>query len=202
MKAGKRIIYWDTTCWLAWLNGEGTEVWSASVVEGIKDVVEEAENNKVILFTSTITRAEIFEAKLSQEQKDKYSKLLRRHNVTQVEPSIRVMDRASQIREYHSNQREKRRISTPDAIHLATAMLNGADEFQTMDGLRKDGKSRKLLAISGDVGGHNLKIVNPYPLHAPPPAELVTIKGPLFLSEGDGLEKDSVTVLQLKEGEK
>jgi len=50
-----------------------------------------------------------------------------------------------------------------------------------MDGLQKDGsKHRKLLSLSGDVGGYNLKIVHPYPRNSPP-AELVNFPlGPLF----------------------
>lgn len=60
--------------------------------------------------------------------------------------------------------------------------------MQTMDGLQKGGsKKRKLLKLSGDVGGYNLKIVNPYPWQSLP-SELVTIPGPLF--EGVTDEKD------------
>ena len=57
-----------------------------------------------------------------------------------------------------------------------------------MDGLQKDGsKRRKLLSLSGDVGGYNLKVVHPYPRNAPP-SEIVTIKGPLF--KNNGTEKE------------
>ena len=70
MKVGRRKICWDNTCWLAWLNGEGTDVWPEAVIQGIKDVVAEVEANRAVLFTSTIFRTEIFEGKLSQEQKD------------------------------------------------------------------------------------------------------------------------------------
>ena len=63
---------------------------------------------------------------------------------------------------------------------MATAILYRADEFQTLDGLEKEGRKPKgLLAFSGDVQGYNLKIVRPYPLDRPSP-ELVTITGPLF----------------------
>lgn len=181
MKTGKRKIYWDNTCWLAWLNGEGTETWPASVVQGIKDVIGEVEANNAILFTSSITRGEIYQGRLNQDQKDKFANLLRRKNVRDIGADSRINDKASHIREYHDNKTEKRKIATPDAIHLATAVLYEADEFHTMDGLQKGGSNkRKLLALSGDVGGHNLKIIQPYPLDAPPPPELVVIDGPLI----------------------
>jgi predicted nucleic acid-binding protein len=181
MKTGRRKIYWDNTCWLAWLNGEGVDVWPLAVVQGIKDVVAEVEANKAILFTSTITRGEIYQGKLSQAQRDMFARLMRRRNVVEINADSRIMDKASNIREHHDNKTEKRKISTPDATHLATAILYGADEFQTMDGLQKGGSNRrKLIALSGNVAGHDLKVIQPYPLNVPPPAELVVIDGPLL----------------------
>jgi len=181
MKTGRRKIYWDTTCWLAWLNGEGTDVWPAPVVQGIKDVVEEVEIGRAVLFTSSLTRGEIYQGRLSQQQRDMFAALMRRRNVREINADSRIMDRASSIREHHDNPIEKRKISTPDATHLATAILYEADEFQTMDGLQKGGSNkRKLIALSGNVAGYPLKIIQPYPLNAPPPAELVGIDGPLL----------------------
>ena len=50
MKSGKRKIYWDSACWLAWLNGEGVEKWPIEVVDGIQDVVNEVESGQSILW--------------------------------------------------------------------------------------------------------------------------------------------------------
>jgi predicted nucleic acid-binding protein len=183
MKAGKRIFYWDTAVLLAWLMDE--RHWPTSVLEGIQDVVSEVENGTAIMFTSSMTRSEIFRGRLSPEQKDKYAKLMLRRTVTEIAPDARVMDRASAIREYYANEKPKRSISTPDAIHLATAIIYKADEFQTMDGLEQGGTKRtKLLALSGNVAGYNLPVVQPYPRNRPP-AELVSIEGPLFPKKDD-----------------
>jgi len=134
----KRKIYWDTTCWLAWLNDE--RFWPANVITGIQDVVYEVETGDAVLFTSAITRGEIFWGKLNLDQKNMWSKLMRRSNVTEISADPRVTDRLSQIREYHSARGQ--RIFTPDATHLATAILYRADEFQTMDGLGASGSKR------------------------------------------------------------
>src|SRR5437762_334463 len=143
MKTGrKRKIYWDTTCWLAWLNGEGTETWPLAVVQGIKDVVNEVETNKAVVFMSMFGRGELYQGRLSDEQKNKYAGLTRRRNVREIDPNPRVMDRASQIREYHENENPPRKVKTPDATFLATAIIYEADEFQTMDGLQKGGGTR------------------------------------------------------------
>ena len=176
MKTRKRTIYWDTTCWLAWLNDE--RHWPSDVIIGLQDVVRGVESEEVLLFTSAVTRGEIYQGRLTSQQKDKHAKLLRRTNVIEISADPRVMDRVSTIREYHDAR--GRKIATADATHLATAVLYKADEFQTMDGLQKGGsKRRKLLALSGDVGGYNLKVVHPYPWKSVP-SELVTIPGPLF----------------------
>ena len=70
--------------------------------------------------------------------------------------------------------------------HLATAVLYRADEFQTMDGLQAKGsKHRKLLSLTGDAGGYNLRAVHPYPRNTPP-AEIMRIRGPLFPENNTG----------------
>jgi predicted nucleic acid-binding protein len=170
-----RKIYWDTTCWLAWLLDE--RHWPASVITGIQDVVYEVEEGKAVLFTSAVTRGEIFFGKLDLDQKNIFAKLMRRTNVTEVSADPRVMDRASAIREYHAARGQ--RVHTPDATHLATAVLYRADEYQTMDGLANSGSKRGLLKLNGDVGGYKLLVIHPYPRQAPP-QQVVSIKGPLF----------------------
>jgi hypothetical protein len=181
MRAGKRIIYWCTAVLLAWLMDE--RHWPQSVLTGIQDVVSEVESGKAILFTSVISRSEIFMGKLTPEQKTKYAKLMQRKNVTEILADTRIMDRSSYIREFYVSARPKKSITTPDGIHLATAILYKADEFQTMDGFEKDGtRITKLLALNGDVAGSKLSVVVPYP-RSNPPSGLVGIEGPLFRKE-------------------
>lgn len=176
MKAGKRIFYWDANVFIAWLKGE--TCWPRGVIIGMEDVAREVHGNKAILFTSTMTSAEIFQGALTKPQKERLAALLQRTNVNQIAPDMRVTDRASAIREFYNTRGNK--IKTPDAIHLATAIIYKADELQTMDGLEtKSTKKTKLLALNGDVAGYRLSIVNPYPLNVPP-AGIVLVKGPLF----------------------
>jgi hypothetical protein len=44
-------------------------------------------------------------------------------------------------------------LKSPDAIHLATAILYRADEFHTFDD--------QLIGLSGNVGGHRLIVCKP-----------------------------------------
>jgi predicted nucleic acid-binding protein len=177
MKTGKRrIFYWDANVFIAWLKGE--TCWPASVIAGMNDVAREVTENRAILFTSAITNTEILQGTLTQDQKNKLADLMQRTNVQQISADARIADRASAIREHYNTRGIK--IKTPDAIHLATAILYKADEMQTMDGLSsKSNKKTKLLALSGNVASYDLLIVNPYPLSMPP-AVAVSIPGPLF----------------------
>jgi predicted nucleic acid-binding protein len=164
MKAGKTVVYWDTAVWLAWLLGE--RHWSETVIAGIEDVILNLENSKLQLLTSSITRSEIFQGRLTTDQKNLWTSMMRRSDVLAIAADDRVNDRSSAIREYHQSRGVK--ILTPDAIHLATAVLYKADEFQTMDGLDKTGKPRRILALNGDVGGYPLFVTHPYPRSGPP----------------------------------
>lgn len=197
MKTGKRNIYWDSACWIAWLNGEGTDIWPIDVIDGLQDVVNEVETNQANLFTSTIMRMEVPIDRLDDAQKDIFNKILRRSNVLQIDPTPKIIDRARDIIEFHRNQKPSRVIQHEDSIHLATAIIYGAHEFQTTDGLQKEGsKRRKLLALNGNVGGHILSVVPPY-RRSNPPAELVVIEGPLFskdLPDGEVLTQNEKSI--------
>ena len=67
MRAGKQDLYWDTVVWLAWLIDE--RHWPSGVLTGIQDVVLEVEAGQTVLFTSAMTRTEIFQGRLTTDQK-------------------------------------------------------------------------------------------------------------------------------------
>ncbi len=180
MKIGSnsRKVYWDTNVLIAWLKDE--RQWPADVLTGIQDMVYEVETYNAVLFTSSITRTEFFSGQLNDVQKQKYALLMRRSNVREIDPHQKITTRASQIREHYDQKRPSVKITTPDAIHLATAINYRADEFQTLDGLEAGGSRKtKLLALNGDAGVSGLRIVHPYP-RTRPPANIVSIDGPLF----------------------
>src|SRR2546427_4003800 len=150
MKSGKPVIYWDTCVFIAWLKEE-RDKWPPAIWQGIQDVADLAQIGQAILVTSTLIRTEVFLGTLTLEQKQKFAGILRRTNAQEVAPHMRITDRASAIREKH-------KIKTPDAIHLATAILYDVDEMHTMDGWHADGKRDGLLALSGNVAEYKLLI--------------------------------------------
>jgi hypothetical protein len=87
--------------------------------------------------------------------------LLKRLSKVGVDSKIAGL--AHDLRNYYSeraDQYDGKTLCVPDAIHLATAILYRVDEFHTFD---EKGSSRSLglLPLSGDVGGHRLKICKP-----------------------------------------
>jgi predicted nucleic acid-binding protein len=159
MKSGRPVIYWDTCVFIAWLKDEKA-TWPPAIWQGILDVADLVQIGQAILVTSTLIRTEVFLGRLTIEQKQKFAGILRRTNVQEVAPDMRITDRGSTIREKHN-------IKTPDAIHLATAIIYDVDEMHTMDGWHADGKRDGLLALSGSVAEYNLRITEPYPRGTP-----------------------------------
>src|SRR5689334_25204883 len=95
--SGRYKYYWDTCVFLAWL--KGNEKWPPELLQGIQDVADAVASNDVMLFTSTITRCEVFLSTLTQEQKEKFAGVLRRRNIREIAPDLRITDRAASIRE-------------------------------------------------------------------------------------------------------
>lgn len=89
--------------------------------------------------------------------------LFKRSNVQSIPAGSRITGLAGTIRDYYQVRRDEndgRGISTPDAIHLATAIHSRATAFYTFD---KDGDKQflGLIPLSGNVAGHPLLICKP-----------------------------------------
>lgn len=145
--------YWDTNVILSYIKGKGeSENRTDEEMMGIDAIVKEAEEKKAIIVTSSITFAEVYASKLDEEQKQRYNSVLKRPSMPPIDAHTGINIKASEIREYYNDLGKK--ITTPDAIHLATAILTGVDALHTFD-------EDDLIPLSGDVMGHNLKICKP-----------------------------------------
>lgn len=117
------------------------------------------------MITSVITKTEVFECELSSGVYERYTNLLTRRNVITLDNDLRVAELAGKIREYYAQRKRidgLDGITTPDAIHLATAIHYSADVFYTFDDGKKAGsKGRSLLSLNGNVAGHELHIKKP-----------------------------------------
>ncbi len=152
MTGKAKKFYWDSCSFIKWLDGKGDPL----EIEGLAQVVKSVEAGLAKLFTSALTtKTEVLKGKMNAEQRDRFARLFLRRNVIEVDVTSRVLAMSERIREWNS------KISVPDTIHLATAIIYDADEFHTSDGGGKRKRAGDLLPLSGNVAGYNLKICTP-----------------------------------------
>lgn len=131
---------------LAWLKAE------TGRVELIDGIVSEVNAGRATIITSVLTNTEIFEGNLSPTLRARFRLLMGRRDVSQVIVDHNVSNLAREIREHYGKQKKK--LSTPDATHLASAVIHKVDEFHTFD-------EDDLLKLNWDFIGHQLKICKP-----------------------------------------
>jgi predicted nucleic acid-binding protein len=155
MGSGTNIIYWDSAVFIAWFTNETTR--TKAEMDGIRQVVDAFDRGTCILVTSMLAKAELLPAKLGKQNYEKLSLLWKRKQFQPVEVTEPIIDLANEIRSFYA-EKGQAVPKTPDSIHLATAIKLKVDVFQTFDG----GSKRGLLALDGNVAGHNLSIKVPF----------------------------------------
>jgi predicted nucleic acid-binding protein len=141
------VYYWDTCLFLAWLKDENR---ASGEMDGVREIIERHKRREVKLMTSVLTTVEVLHGKLPVGVDTLFGDLMKR--ITRIGMDSKCASMAHDIRDHYASAGTKG-IKTPDAIHLATAILYRATEFHTFD--------ERLLALSGNVGGHGLKICKP-----------------------------------------
>ncbi len=154
------LFYWDTCVIIAWLKNEDRE---PTEMNGLHDVAEKIDTNKARLITSVLTTAEVLKCTLTNEANQIWENLFQRRNCMMIDTDDRIWKLSNEIRNYYQIQKEQtglNTVTTPDAIHLATAIIYEADEFHTFDEYNTN-KRRALIPLNGNVAGHNLIICKP-----------------------------------------
>lgn len=148
MPTFKPKIYWDACIFIAWLSDEERP---SGEMEDLAGVVTEISNAEAFLYTSVMTQTEVLSGTLSKSAQEIFDKIFRRKNIYMVDVTRDISKLAHDIRDHYLKKGVK--IKTPDATHLATAIIYGADEFHTFDD--------KLINLGRNVAGHPLKICKP-----------------------------------------
>lgn len=156
MRAGKKVVYWDTSVFFAWLKDEP---WDADIVDGIEATVRQVHNNQVVLITSVVTDTEVLRSRMSAKALAKWEAVFQRRNVKMIAHDLRVGRKSSQIRDCFFQEGIK--VATPDSIHLATAIIYEADELQALDGAGPTKKASDMIRLNGHNCVDGLKIVTP-----------------------------------------
>jgi len=165
MSGARPIIYADACIFIAWLQNEKRKL---GEMEGVSGLVKAVDSNELVLVTSTLIHTEIIS--LNDDQKELFQRFLKRRNVQVKDATDRIMALSGGIREYYRELKESGKsnlptLTTPDAIHLATAIHWGCEKFFTFDEKDVDGGTRPrraLIPLSGLVAGkYPLEITKP-----------------------------------------
>jgi predicted nucleic acid-binding protein len=154
-----KIYYWDSCIYLAWIKGEDSH--GRQYKEALRQIAHENFEGKNIIITSTITQIEVLDAKLTDEQKEQFRKTFRSQTHIQYDVDPPIAQKARQFREQTLNHISGKKLSTPDAIHLATAAIYNAAEVHTFDDGQKDKKTLGLLELNGDASVDKIVICKP-----------------------------------------
>jgi predicted nucleic acid-binding protein len=137
----KPKYYWDACIFLAWLQDERPPRRKPGEMEGLAEIVDEVERGDAVVVTSALTQTEVLSADFTEEQKTRFDRAFQRPSCVVVNVDQRIARLASEIRDRFRG--EGKRIQTPDAVHMASALIVGADALHTFDD--------KLLGLDGQV---------------------------------------------------
>ena len=147
MPGSSPLYYWDACLFAAWIADEQRPTGD---MDGVREIIQRLKRREAIVITSVLTTTEVLECKMPAGVERQFKDLMKRLGRKSMD--IRVAELAHDLRDHYSRKGEKA-LKTPDAIHLATAIHYRADQFHTFDD--------KLLALSGNVGGHRLIVCKP-----------------------------------------
>ncbi len=149
--------YWDACVFIAHLNDEQDK--HGAHVEHIQQFLDESRNGQCTIYTSSITIAEIPSNRLKSAEYGTFAEFLDdfQGSIIPIGADPNVMAIAAQIRGLpFVKQGSRREVGTPDAIHLASALVLTSDygvpltAFHTFDNGKSkmpEGKTVSLLAL-------------------------------------------------------
>jgi predicted nucleic acid-binding protein len=154
-----RIIYWDACVYLAWLMEEKSH--GKVHMDAIAQIANENFQRKNVIITSTITFIEVMASKIRAEKEALFRKSFRTgdHIAYDVDPPIAL--RARELRENLAKHESGKNLSTPDAIHIATALIYKADCLFSFDDGQKEKRHLGLLELNKDARVDGLEICKP-----------------------------------------
>lgn len=162
--------YFDASVYLAYLRNEEAD-YGKDRIRAIDSVWQQSERGGVAVVTSALSLTEVLAQKISQSAEKKFLQAFQSgiHQFDDVTPPIAL--RARHYRDFYKlhpikcpgGDAMRSDLSTPDAIHLATAVIIGCDQFWTFDGVSLTGKKKTIgmLWLGNRVGADSLVITQP-----------------------------------------
>ena len=148
--------YWDTCLFLAYLQNKPEE---QELVDIVSARLRSAESGDNLIVVSTLVLAEIRPLRPYEPSHSEVVWDLFHTN----RPYLRIVGLSPRIAELAATIGSEHRVTTPDAIHVATALSERVDVMYTQDGAadRERRRSGQLLFYDRKVGQPPLKIEMP-----------------------------------------
>jgi predicted nucleic acid-binding protein len=158
------VVYWDSCMYIHWLSGNPPA--DPAEDAGLREQIRRFRMKEIILCASVVTSVEVLASSLPEERAREFRRLREmRDDFAHVAVDPGIADLAHEIRDYYQalkSTNDGKTLSTPDAIHLATAINERVDVMYTFD--RKQKRFLGLVPLSGHVARtYPLKIERPAP---------------------------------------
>ena len=130
----EEIICWDSSAMISWIGGDkhGEDKKRMPAIRATMGCLKRGDYKLIV---STILYVEILEITMPAGAIEKFEQVMRKKEmIGTITVNIQVAKKAQSIR-------NQTKLGTPDAIHLATAIIGNAKYFHTFDD--------KLLELNG-----------------------------------------------------
>lgn len=152
----KPCLFWDSCVFAAFLRDEH----DAYDIDSIEQYLQEAKEGKFRIFSSTLSSAEVLPSQLKNPAIASFEDFLADFSgaIIPVDPNPNVMALSGLLRDlpYKKGTSTKRRLTTPDAVMLASAIhlqeAHGVrlQAFHTFDkGRKKDAEGNNTIPMIG-----------------------------------------------------
>lgn len=141
---GNKLL-WDSCIFYAVLKGEDRR---SGELEILQERVNDFNEGNLVIVASTLLLVEVRQSKLDSKKMDIFDRMLDRSNLELADVNPIIAKRAATLRnELHNDQGKY--MSTPDAIHVATAIEFGV-EMRTTDS-KDTSNSAGILSLAEKI---------------------------------------------------
>ena len=115
---GTNGLCWDSCIFSAILKGEDSDRGELDI---LRQRIRDFNDGELTIIASTLLLVEVRQSKLKPDQMQTFTRIVERSNLILVDVNTTIALRVAQLRnELHTDQ--GKHLSTPDAIHVATAV--------------------------------------------------------------------------------
>ncbi|MCX8506774.1 MAG: hypothetical protein ORN98_09205, partial [Alphaproteobacteria bacterium] len=135
-KAKKPVYFWDSGIVIQWFKVVPENGRTESDVNIIRDMILEAENDKIILLVSALWRVEILPSNYKDEQYSSLEYAFSGQHFTESPITVTILDLAQKLRNeslIRNKKNDGKKLSTTDAIQLASAIIYKVDILYSYD---------------------------------------------------------------------